>query len=98
MHDDDRRVRRQIGRILHPDEIATAVGGSLRRLGVDATDLYYQHRVNPDYPIKDSTYAARDLIAAGKVKNQSMSEATIRSCRATRHGRPERVFALMASA
>ena len=52
-----------------------AVEGSLRRLGVEAIDLYYQHRVNPDVPIEEMAGAVRDLIAAGKVKHFGMSEA-----------------------
>ena len=68
----DRRPR---GRMLTPDDLPAAVEGSLRRLGVEAIDLYYQHRVNPDVPIEDMAGTVRDLIAAGKVKHFGMSEA-----------------------
>ncbi|RKR73419.1 aldo/keto reductase [Frondihabitans australicus] len=71
----DPDTRRVTGRMLRPDEVATAVEGSLTRLGVDAIDLYYQHRVNPDYPIEEFAGAVGDLIRAGKVKNYGMSEA-----------------------
>jgi aryl-alcohol dehydrogenase-like predicted oxidoreductase len=71
----DPDTHKATGRLLRPDEVATAVDGSLSRLGVDAIDLYYQHRVNPDYPIEEFAGVVRDLIAAGKVKNYGMSEA-----------------------
>jgi aryl-alcohol dehydrogenase-like predicted oxidoreductase len=63
------------GRMLLPDEVAEAVDGSLKRLGIDRIDLYYQHRVNPDVPIEDFAGAVRDLIGAGKVAHYGMSEA-----------------------
>jgi aryl-alcohol dehydrogenase-like predicted oxidoreductase len=68
--------RKTRGRMLRPDEIAAAAEGSLRRLGLDAIDLYYQHRVNPDVPIEDVAGAVKDLISAGKVKHFGMSEAS----------------------
>ena len=52
-----------------------AVEGSLRRLGVEEIDLYYQHRVNPDVPIEEMAGAVKALITAGKVKHFGMSEA-----------------------
>ncbi|WEO77373.1 aldo/keto reductase [Cryobacterium sp. SO2] len=69
------------GRMLRPDEVAGAVDGSLRRLGLDSIDLYYQHRVNPDYPIEEFAGAVRDLIEAGKVKAYGMSEASAATIR-----------------
>ena len=63
------------GRMLRPDELASAVEGSLRRLGVDRIDLYYQHRVNPEVPIEEYAAAVRDLITAGKVAHYGVSEA-----------------------
>lgn len=45
-----------------PEHIKKAAEGSLRRLGVDAIDLYYQHRVDPDVPIEDVAGAMKDLI------------------------------------
>jgi aryl-alcohol dehydrogenase-like predicted oxidoreductase len=58
-----------------PDHIREAVEGSLRRLRVEAIDLYYQHRVDPDVPIEDVAGAVKDLIQAGKVKHFGLSEA-----------------------
>jgi aryl-alcohol dehydrogenase-like predicted oxidoreductase len=51
------------------------VEGSLRRLGLDAIDLYYQHRVNPDVPIEEMAGAVKDLVDAGKIRHFGMSEA-----------------------
>src|SRR3954454_11267142 len=64
-----------------PEHIRTVVEGSLRRLCVDAIDLYYQHRVDPDVPIEDVAGAVRDLIQAGKVKHFGLSEAGARTIR-----------------
>lgn len=58
-----------------PANIRTAVEGSLRRLGTDHIDLYYQHRVDPDTPIEETAGAVRDLIAHGKVRAFGLSEA-----------------------
>ena len=69
------RHARPRGRMLRPDQIAGAVDGSLRRLGVEAIDLYYQHRVNPDVPIEEMAGAVKDLVDAGKVRRYGMSEA-----------------------
>ncbi|HEX9622819.1 MAG TPA: aldo/keto reductase [Streptosporangiaceae bacterium] len=65
---------RQTGLVSRPEHIAQAADGSLRRLGVDVIDLYYQHRVNPGMPIEDAG-AVRELIQAGKVRHFGMSEA-----------------------
>ncbi len=51
-----------------PANIRTAVEGSLRRLGTDHIDLYYQHRVDPDTPIEETAGAVGELIAEGKVR------------------------------
>ena len=58
-----------------PATIARAVEGSLRRLRVEAIDLLYQHRVDPEVPIEDVAGAVQGLNAAGKVKHWGMSEA-----------------------
>ena len=68
--------RKARGRMLRPDEVAGAAEGSLQRLGVDAIDLYYQHRVNPDVPIEEFAGAVKTLVDAGKVKHYGMSEAS----------------------
>ena len=52
-----------------------ACDASLRRLGVDVIDLYYQHRVDPDTPIEDTVGAMADLVRAGKVRYLGLSEA-----------------------
>ncbi|ESW92848.1 aldo/keto reductase [Mesorhizobium sp. C280B] len=58
-----------------PERIRQAAEGSLKRLRVDAIDLFYQHRVDPDVPIEDVAGAMKDLIAQGKVKQFGLSEA-----------------------
>jgi aryl-alcohol dehydrogenase-like predicted oxidoreductase len=64
-----------------PEHIRQMTEGSLRRLGVDAIDLYYQHRVDPDVSIEDVAGTVRDLIAEGKVKHFGLSEAGVRNIR-----------------
>jgi aryl-alcohol dehydrogenase-like predicted oxidoreductase len=58
-----------------PDNIRAAVDGSLRRLGTDHIDLYYQHRVDPATPIEATMGALADLVAQGKVRYVGLSEA-----------------------
>jgi len=58
-----------------PANIRTAVEGSLRRLGTDHIDLYYQHRVDPNTPIEDSVGALAELVAQGKIGHIGLSEA-----------------------
>jgi aryl-alcohol dehydrogenase-like predicted oxidoreductase len=58
-----------------PANIRTAVEGSLKRLGTDRIDLYYQHRVDPNTPIEDTIGALAELIAEGKVLHIGLSEA-----------------------
>ena len=64
-----------------PEHIKQAVEGSLKRLRVDAIDLYYQHRVDPDVPIEDVAGAVNDLIQEGKVKHFGLSEAAATTIR-----------------
>jgi aryl-alcohol dehydrogenase-like predicted oxidoreductase len=64
-----------------PEHIKRAVEGSLARLRVDAIDLYYQHRVDPDVPIEDVAGAVKDLIQQGKVKYFGLSEAAATTIR-----------------
>jgi aryl-alcohol dehydrogenase-like predicted oxidoreductase len=59
-----------------PANIRTAVEGSLRRLGTDRIDLYYQHRVDPNTPIEDTIGALADMVAEGKVLHIGLSEAS----------------------
>ena len=58
-----------------PEYVRQACEGSLRRLGVDAIDLYYQHRVDPNTPIEDTVGAMADLVREGKVHHLGLSEA-----------------------
>ena len=58
-----------------PERIRQAAEGSLKRLRVEAIDLYYQHRVDPDVPIEDVAGAVKDPIAQGKVKHFGLGEA-----------------------
>jgi aryl-alcohol dehydrogenase-like predicted oxidoreductase len=58
-----------------PDNIRTAVEGSLRRLGTDRIDLYYQHRVDPGSPIEETVGALANLVTEGKVRYLGLSEA-----------------------
>lgn len=75
--DIDPAERKPSGRVSsRPEVIKDVVDGSLRRLGVDAIDLYYQHHVDPDVPIEDVAGAVKELIEAGKVKHFGMSEAS----------------------
>lgn len=58
-----------------PDYVRKACDASLRRLGVDSIDLYYQHRVDPEVPIEDTVGAMARLVEAGKVRHLGLSEA-----------------------
>ncbi|WP_045746661.1 aldo/keto reductase [Actinoplanes rectilineatus] len=58
-----------------PDNIRTAVEGSLKRLGTDHIDLYYQHRVDPETPIEDTMGALAELVEQGKIRYIGLSEA-----------------------
>jgi aryl-alcohol dehydrogenase-like predicted oxidoreductase len=59
-----------------PEYVAAACEASLRRLGVDHIDLYYQHRVDPETPIEETVGAMAKLVQAGKVKYLGLSEAS----------------------
>jgi aryl-alcohol dehydrogenase-like predicted oxidoreductase len=64
-----------------PANIRTAVEGSLRRLGTDHIDLYYQHRVDPNTPIEDTIGALAKLVAQGKIGHIGLSEAGVNTIR-----------------
>ena len=72
---------KQSGLDSRPEYIRRMTDDSLERLGVDAIDLYYQHRVDPNVPIEDVAGTVRDLIAEGKVKHFGLSEAGVRTIR-----------------
>jgi len=71
----------QVGLSSRPEHIKRAADASLKRLKVDAIDLFYQHRVNPDVPIEDVAGAVKDLIQEGKVGHFGMSEAAAQTIR-----------------
>lgn len=72
-------VRSADGRMLgingRPEYVRSACDASLRRLGVDHIDLYYQHRVDPNTPIEETVGAMADLVQAGKIRYVGLSEA-----------------------
>jgi aryl-alcohol dehydrogenase-like predicted oxidoreductase len=70
-----------IGLDSRPEHIKEVAEASLKRLKVDAIDLFYQHRVDPDVPIEDVAGAVKDLIREGKVKHFGMSEASAKTIR-----------------
>jgi len=64
-----------------PDYVRSACDASLKRLGVDHIDLYYQHRVDPNTPIEDTVGAMAELVKAGKVRFIGLSEANVETLR-----------------
>ena len=71
----------QVGLDSRPEHIREVAEASLKRLRVEAIDLFYQHRVDPDVPIEDVAGAVRDLIKAGKVRHFGLSEAGVETIR-----------------
>jgi aryl-alcohol dehydrogenase-like predicted oxidoreductase len=61
--------------------VRLSVHGSLKRLGTDRIDLYYQHRVDPDVPIEETVGALGELVAEGKVRHIGLSEASAQTIR-----------------
>jgi aryl-alcohol dehydrogenase-like predicted oxidoreductase len=74
----DPSVRRVNGK---PEYVRRACEASLRRLGVDTIDLYYQHRVDPSTPIEDTVRAMAQLVKEGKVRHLGLSEASATTLR-----------------
>lgn len=75
---DDPRDRHVDGR---PEYVRESIDGSLKRLGVDHVDLYYQHRVDKTVPIEETVGAMAELVEAGKVRYLGLSEASAESIR-----------------
>src|SRR5438477_9624246 len=71
----------QLGQDSQPEHIKQVAEASLKRLKVDAIDLFYQHRVDTDVPIEDVAGAVKDLIQEGKVKHFGLSEAGAKTIR-----------------
>jgi len=72
---------RQAGVDSRPEHIRQVAEAALRRLRVEAIDLLYQHRVDPDVPIEDVAGTVRELIGEGKVKHFGLSEAGVKTIR-----------------
>ena len=66
---------KRLGPDSSPANVRRAVEGSLKRLGIDVIDLYYQHRVDPSVPIEETVGAMAELVKAGKVRTLGLSEA-----------------------
>ena len=64
-----------------PENIRLAIEGSLRRLGTDYIDLYYQHRVDPNTPIEETVGALAELVKEGKIRHIGLSEAWVNNIR-----------------
>ncbi|HZW93961.1 MAG TPA: aldo/keto reductase [Candidatus Eremiobacteraceae bacterium] len=77
----DPSTGKQAGLDSRPEHIKDVANASLKRLRVDAIDLLYQHRVDPDVPIEDVAGAVKDLIQQGKVKHFGLSEAGVQTIR-----------------
>ena len=72
---------KQVGLDSRPGHIREVAEASLRRLRIDAIDLFYQHRVDPDVPIEDVAGTVKDLIREGKVRHFGLSEAGVQTIR-----------------
>jgi aryl-alcohol dehydrogenase-like predicted oxidoreductase len=77
----DPSTRKAVGLDSRPEHIKEVAEASLKRLRVDAIDLFYQHRVDPDVPIEEVAGAVKELIRQGKVKHFGLSEAGVKTIR-----------------
>ncbi len=80
-HDPQKGPSPAVGLDSRPEQIKRVAEASLKRLKVDAIDLFYQHRVDPAVPIEDVAGVVKDLIQAGKVKHFGLSEAGAQTIR-----------------
>src|SRR5213075_989233 len=71
-----------------PEYVRSACDASLRRLGMDHIDLYYQHRVDPNTPIEETVGAMAGLVKAGKVRHLGLSEAAPDTLRRAHRAHP----------
>ena len=85
---DPRGMKGSPGLNSRPEHIQEAVEGSLKRLKVEAIDLIYQHRVDPNVPIEDGAGTVKELIQEGKVKHFGISEAGVQTIRRAHAARP----------
>src|SRR5256714_796776 len=84
----DPKTRAFLGVNGKPEYVRQACEGSLKRLGVDTIDLYYQHRVDRNTPIEDTVGAMADLGREGKVRCIGLSQASIKTIRPAPRGHP----------
>jgi aryl-alcohol dehydrogenase-like predicted oxidoreductase len=80
-HDPDKGPSPMVGLDSRPEQIKQVAEASLKRLKVEAIDLFYQHRVDPEVPIEDVAGAVKELIQEGKVKHFGLSEAGAQTIR-----------------
>jgi aryl-alcohol dehydrogenase-like predicted oxidoreductase len=78
---DEAKAARSSGTDSRPEHVREVAEASLKRLGVDVIDLFYQHRVDPDVPIEDTVGAMADLVREGKVRAIGLSEASAATLR-----------------
>jgi aryl-alcohol dehydrogenase-like predicted oxidoreductase len=71
-----------------PENVRRAIDGSLRRLGTDHVDLYYQHRIDPEVPIEETVGAIGELVEAGKVRYVGLSEPSAETIRRAHRTHP----------
>ncbi|HSV85107.1 MAG TPA: aldo/keto reductase, partial [Levilinea sp.] len=74
-HDPEKGPHPRVGLDSRPEQIKRVADASIKRLRVEAIDLFYQHRPDPNVPMEDVAGAVKDLIQAGKVKHFGLSEA-----------------------
>jgi aryl-alcohol dehydrogenase-like predicted oxidoreductase len=73
--------QRMVGLDSRPEHVRVVAEASLKRLGIDVIDLFYQHRVDPEVPIEDTVGAMADLVREGKVRALGLSEASATTIR-----------------
>ncbi|TCU20031.1 aldo/keto reductase [Rhizobium sullae] len=81
-------MSRMVGVDSRPEHVKAVAEGSLRRLGIEQIDLFYQHRVDPNVPIEETVGAMADLVRQGKVKALGLSEASAATIRRAHNVHP----------